>query len=280
MRVAAAPISWGVCEVPGWGHQLPPERVLAEMAGLGLTATELGPEGFLPADGTGRRAVLDAHGLTAVGGFVPVVLHEPGYDPVPEVRAMLAGFGAPTLVLAAATGREGYEGRPALDGDGWHVLLSNLDRLAEVAAAAGFTATLHPHAGTMVAEPSDVDRVLEGSAIPLCLDTGHVLVGGGDPVALARTAAGRIRHVHLKDADAATVRRVRGGELSYRDGVAAGLYRPLGAGDAGVAEVVGALRDAGYDGWYVLEQDVVLDGPGARPAEQVRQSLEYLRARL
>src|SRR3954464_12860538 len=75
-RVAGAPISWGVCEVPGWGRQLPPERVLAEMAGLGLAATELGPLGYLPLDGRALRATLDPHGLRLVGGFVPLVLHD------------------------------------------------------------------------------------------------------------------------------------------------------------------------------------------------------------
>jgi inosose dehydratase len=47
-KIAGAPISWGVCEVPGWGYQLGPDRVLTEMREVGLTATELGPEGFLP----------------------------------------------------------------------------------------------------------------------------------------------------------------------------------------------------------------------------------------
>ncbi|HEX8347418.1 MAG TPA: inosose dehydratase, partial [Actinoplanes sp.] len=82
LRLAGAPISWGVCEVPGWGYQLAPEQVLAEMAGLDLSATEFGPEGFLPAGGAARREVLAGFGLTAVGGFVPVVLHDPDTDPV------------------------------------------------------------------------------------------------------------------------------------------------------------------------------------------------------
>jgi inosose dehydratase len=284
MRIAGAPISWGVCEVPGWGYQLGPERVLAEMAELGLAATEFGPDGFLPGDGVGRRHTLARHGLTAVGGFVPVVLHEPGHDPVPAVGDLLAGFveaGASTLVLAAATGRDGYEDRPELDQAGWDTLLANLDRLDRLATGAGVVATLHPHVGTMVERPSDVERVLAGSGIGLCLDTGHVLVGGGDPVALARDAAARVKHVHLKDVDAALARRVRGG-MSYRDAVAAGLYRPLGAGDVAVGEIVAALTATGYAGWYVLEQDLVLAAeppPGAGPVEQVRQSLAYLRGR-
>jgi len=75
-RLAAAPISWGVCEVPGWGLQLSPDRVFAEMVALGITATELGPQGWLPIDGHRAKAVLDRHGLRLVGGFVPVVVHE------------------------------------------------------------------------------------------------------------------------------------------------------------------------------------------------------------
>src|SRR3954454_24077333 len=79
-RLAGAPISWGVCEVPGWGLQLPPERVFAEMVELGLKATELGPLGWLAPDGKLARQMLDRFGLQLVGGFVPVVVHETALD--------------------------------------------------------------------------------------------------------------------------------------------------------------------------------------------------------
>lgn len=277
-RVAAAPISWGVCEVPGWGHQLTPERVLDEMAALGLTATEFGPDGFLPGP------LLAARGMTAVGGFVPVVLHDPATDPLPEVRTALAGFtaaGAGTLVLAAATGQDGYDARPELDTLGWKTLLANLDRVAALAAAAGITAALHPHVGTMVETPDDVDRVLEGSWTGLCLDTGHLLVGGTDPVALARRAAGRVVHVHLKDVNEEAAAAVREGGVTYTEAVPAGMYRPLGQGDIDVAALIGTLEDAGYEGWYVMEQDAVLTAeppPGGGPVGDVRASLDWLAA--
>lgn len=283
MRIAGAPISWGVCEVPGWGHQMAPARVLREMADAGLAAAEFGPDGFLPASGAGRRAALAEYGLEAVGGFVPVLLHDPGYDPLPEVHRALGTFveaGAGILVLAAATGRDGYDERPALDDRGWATLLSNLDRIDTAAAEVGIAATLHPHVGTMVERPAEISRVLAGCGTGLCLDTGHVLVGGGDPAALAERAAERIRHVHLKDVDAALAERVRAGERSYRDAVAAGLYRALGDGDVPIAHLVATLTAAGYDGWYVLEQDLVLDAEpplGAGPVLQVRRSLDYLR---
>lgn len=281
IRVAGAPISWGVCEVPGWGHQMAPGRVLDEMAAAGLAATEFGPDGFLPQDPDARAELLAGHGLAAVGGFVPVVLHDPGRDPLPEVRRALAGFGsARTLVLAAATGADGYDARPDLSEREWDTLLSHLDLIAAHARAEGVTATLHPHIGTMVEGPDEVERVLTGSSVPLCLDTGHLLAGGNDPVALARRAADRIAHVHLKDVDAALAARIRAGDVTYTDAVRTGLYQPLGQGDVDIAAITTALDAAGYDGWYVLEQDTVLDAEptdGEGPLADVVASLAHLR---
>ncbi|GLY83306.1 TIM barrel protein [Actinoallomurus iriomotensis] len=281
IRIAGAPISWGVCEVPGWGHQMAPGRVLAEMREAELAATEFGPDGFMPAGPDERAALLGGYGLTAVGGFVPVVLHEEDHDPLPEVRRALAGFGAArTLVLAAATGGDGYDGRPPMTTAGWRTLLANLDRVAASAGEAGLTTALHPHVGTMVETAGEVSRVLSGSGVPLCLDTGHLLVGGADPAAVARDHANRIAHVHLKDVDAAMAARVRTGELGYTEAVQAGLYRPLGQGDVDLAGIVTALSATGYDGWYVLEQDTVLDAEpaaGAGPLDDVRASVAHLR---
>jgi inosose dehydratase len=284
-KIAGAPISWGVCEVPGWGYQLPPGRVLAEMRQLGLAATEFGPEGFLPADPAVMAGLLAAHHLTAVGGFTPVVLHEPGHDPAPEVTRLLDGYtatGARVLVLSAATGRDGYDTRPDLDDAGWKTLLANLDRLTTLAAARGVRAVLHPHAGTMVERGDEVQRVLNGSAISLCLDTGHLLIGGTDPAELARQAPDRIAHTHLKDVNSQVAAQVRSGRLTYTEGVRRGMYRPLGLGDVNFAAIIGHLHDRGYDGWYVLEQDTILtEAPrGEGPGADVRRSTEHLRGLL
>jgi len=284
-RLAAAPISWGVCEVPGWGWQLDPATVLSQMREVGLAATEFGPAGFLPEDPQDRAKTLADKGLRAVGGFVPIVLHDPHADPLPAVEQVLAGFvaaDAGSLVLGAATGAGGYDVRPVLTDEGWQVLLRNLDRLSAAAARMGVTATLHPHVGTMVETAGEVERVLAGSGIGLCLDTGHLMIGGADPVALAASFAGRIRHTHLKDLDATWAGRVRSGEVTYTDAVRGGMYRPLGQGDVDIAAIVGSLEAAGYDGWYVLEQDTILSGPPRdgqdEPLGDVRASIDHLRA--
>ena len=284
-KIAGAPISWGVCEVPGWGYQLSPDRVLTEMQQVGLTATEFGPDGFLPSDPAVMAGFLAARHLTAVGGFTPVVLHEPGHDPVPEIGRLLDGYDAAragTLVLSAATGRDGYDARPDLDEAGWKMLLANLDRLTGLAAARGVRAVLHPHVGTMVERGDDVQRVLQGSAISLCLDTGHLLIGGTDPAELTRQAPERVAHTHFKDVSDQIAARVRSGRLTYTEGVRRGMYRPLGRGDVDFAAIVGHLRGRGYDGWYVLEQDTILteEPRDEGPVADVRESAGYLRALL
>ncbi|WP_374967707.1 TIM barrel protein [Terrabacter sp. BE26] len=280
-RVAGAPISWGVCEVPGWGWQYDASTVLAEMAESGLVATEFGPEGFLPSDPQDRAQALRQHGLRAVGQFVPLVLHDPDHDPLPDLEPALEALvaaGASTVVLAAATGSEGYDRRPDLDDAAWETLLANLDRLDETVRARGLTPTLHPHVGTVVESGAEVERVLDGSVIGLCLDTGHLLIGGGDPVALAVRHPERIAHVHLKDVRLDWACRVREGEVTYTEAVKGGMYVPLGRGDVDVRAVVNALEDGGYAGWYVLEQDTVLEGPpeGEGPKGEVMESLNHL----
>src|SRR4029450_9591809 len=92
-------------------------------------------------------------------------------------------------------------------------------------------------------------RVLEGSSISLCLDTGHLLIGGTDPAELARQAPERIAHVHFKGVDGRLARRVQDGRLTYTQGVRDGMYRPLGSGDVDVPSIVGAPADRGYGGW-------------------------------
>lgn len=184
-RLAGAPISWGVCEAPGWGHELPPYRVLSEMCDLGLRALELGPTGYLggaPAEIWDR---ISHYGMRLVGGFLPVTLHvDPVLDlnPATAAIATLAAAGSDVVVLAAESGGGGYDDKVTLSTAAWTTLVSNLARLQEVIAAHGMTATLHPHVGTAIEDRDAVLRLLDASDIKLCLDTGHLLIGGMQPL--------------------------------------------------------------------------------------------------
>lgn len=285
-RLAGGPISWGVCEVPGWGAELPPERVLSEMRQLGITATEAGPDGYLGHDAASVRSLLERHGLELVGGFLPVVLHErEAHDEslasAERVATLFAETGA-TFIVSAVVADLSWPPRIDLSDAQWRLVFEGLARLDDLAAAHGLTHVAHPHWRTLVERPDDVWRVLEGSDVLLCLDTGHLVLGGTDPVELARAGGDRIAHVHLKDVESEVAARLRAGELELVSAVQAGLFRPLGEGGAPVAETVRALEEDGYGGWYVLEQDCALataDLPaGQGPIEDVRRSIAFLEA--
>ena len=274
-KIAAAPISWGVCEVPGWGRVLPPETVLTEMAALGITATELGPPGYLPTGATELRETLARHELGLVGGFLAIPLHLTSTVDV----ELLAQAGGEVLVLAAATGLDGYDERPALSDKEWATLVENAGLIAAQAAAQGLRTVLHPHVGTHVETRAEVERFVHDSDLPLCVDTGHLLIGGTDPVDLVRRHPHRVGHVHLKDVRADLADQVRQGVITYTEAVARGIYVPLGAGDVDLDTFLDLLRDNDYDGWYVLEQDTALSHDPAEdgmPREHMRQSLDHL----
>jgi inosose dehydratase len=282
-HLAGAPISWGVCEVPGWGRQLPADRVLAEMAGLGLTATELGPLGYLPQDPAALHALLDAHGLSLVGGFVPLVLHEPDAGEARRVAAdaarMLAAAGADVFVCALVADADWSAPAP-LDDDRFSALVERIPMIEDLVAERGLTFALHPHAGTLVESAADVERLLAATDVGWCLDTGHLLIGGCDPVAFVSDHGERIVHVHLKDVDAGVAARYGAGELTLMGATQAGLFRPLGQGDARIAEVLAKLDARGYEKWLVLEQDAAITGEeppvDSGPVLDVQASIEFL----
>jgi inosose dehydratase len=283
-RLAGAPITWGVSEVPGWGRQLDRDRVLSEIAGAGFAATELGPPGFMPADPREIRRCLVTHGLELVGGFVPVVLHRDEIQSgelaaVESSARSLADAGGDVLILAATGGAgAGYEAAHALDDAEWETLARGIARAEAIGRSHGLRVTLHPHYGTVVGDDREIHRLLESTGVALCLDTGHVTVAGADPVAIARVANGRIGHVHLKDVSAELAVRVREGTLGYREAVRQGLYRPLGEGDVDLVALLALLRAAGYGGWYVVEQDVVIDPDRGdeKPLENALRSRRFL----
>jgi inosose dehydratase len=282
-KLAGAPISWGVCEIPGWGRMLPPERVLAEMASLGLRATEMGPLGYLPPDPAEVRALLDEHGLGLVGAFVPLVLHESSLDEaravLDEVMPLMTALDGEVLVAAAVTDAL-WSPRIELAPGDWARAVDNLQTLSELAAASGLRLALHPHVGTLVETAEDIDAVLARGEVDWCLDTGHLTIGGTDPVEFTAANAGRIVHVHLKDVDMELAERVRSGELSLVDATRRGLFRPLGDGDASIDAVVEQLDRHGYERWLVLEQDTTLTGEeppvGRGPVIDVQRSIDYL----
>jgi inosose dehydratase len=284
-RVAGAPITWGVDGSPGWGYLMDRDRVLREMVESGLSATELGPDGYLPTDRVELQEFLGRYDMSIVGGFVPALLYRPEkidgvLKYVTRAAGQLASTGSQVLVLGPSSHHSGYDTSVDMSDDEWSIFLANLGRLDAIVSDTGLRTALHPHWGMAIETGRQIDRLLDSSDVGLCLDTGHAYLGGADPVAVARAAPERVLHVHLKDVDPAKAAKVRGGDVPFRDSVIDGLFVPLGKGAVDIAGVINALEDAGYTGWYVLEQDVSLraDPPeGEGPKADAVDSVAYLR---
>ena len=283
-RLVGAPISWGVCEVPGWGAIMPASRVLPEMREVGLLATELGAPGFFPAQKEEVKAALDEYGLTLTGGFVPLVLHDPAqWDvAIENARAaaeLFAYCGGDRFVTAAVQDYSWSRPR-VLDLEGMTMLARGLQLIDEVCDDHGIVQVLHPHVDTVVETKADVDLALELTDVMWCLDTGHLAIGGTDPLQFVRDNAARIGLAHLKDVNLAIASRALRRELTLLQAVQADMFVPFGHGDVPISDIVVELEQSGYRGLYVLEQDAAIMGDmpaeGEGPIGNVRICLDYV----
>lgn len=287
IRIAAAPVSWGVFEqTEGDPLQLAPEAMLDQMSAAGYAGTELGPPGFF-GDADQLRGRLAARHLSLVGAFLPLRFSRSEHaaedlEWMSGVLDLLAQ-GRPDDVMPKAVlsdaslepdrmrwaGQIPSHPEAALPASRFAALIDNLHRAGEVCRERGFDPVLHFHAGSYCESASEIHAVfdaLDSSLVGMCLDTGHALFGGADPVELLESYGDSVRHVHIKDCDLGVlgeVCRSGGGLMEAWD---RGVFCQLGLGTAGLDGFLEALRARGYDGWLVVEQDRFLkpaDTPGA-----------------
>ncbi len=284
--MATAPISWGVCEVPGWGHQLSPERVLSEMHSLGFTKTELGSAGWLPSAPDELTELLAANELSLLAAFIPLVLHDPAQreqalQQAAEAADLLATAGAVYFNTAPVTSA-GWEPRRDYSEAEWSHLYEMLGLIDDMCEAKGLTQVVHEHYGCVVETAEEIRRVLDNTNTSLVLDTGHFAVGGEDSLEIIAKYPDRIGLVHLKDTKLEVAEQLVNGELSLMEAVQAGLFPSLGKGDLPLADIVRQLEKTGFAGWYVIEQDCAIAGiippPSEGPVNDVADSVTFLRA--
>lgn len=291
IRVANAPCSWGVLEFDLQGQAAGPDRVMDEMSAAGYAGTELGDWGFLPTGVTELKKTLRR--LELVGAFVPVALtkreaHDDGEARAVRTARLLARVSErPFLVLAddngSVTRRVHLAGRVrpehGLTKEQWSVFAEGANRIAEaVLREAGVSTVFHHHCAGWVETPQEIDTLLsltDPALLGLCLDTGHYAFGGGDPLDCLRRYRKRIWHVHFKDHDPRVHERCRQEGLDYFAAVKAGIFCGLGQGDVPFPAIVQELRATKYEGWIVVEQDV-LPGMGT-PLQSAVRSRQYLR---
>ena len=278
-----SPASWGVSDVPGWGHQLDAERVLSEAAAVGEGVIEAGPPGFLPDRSDLAKPLLKRHRLRVIAGPAQAILHHHDIGG-PELAFLdghaswLAALGAETLVLSAVPPRSaGNQHGIVLSSMGWAHLLHLVGSVQHVCSRHKLRLAVQPRYGSMIQGPADIERLLVGTEAALCIDVGQLVLVGADPVEVLELAAGRIQHVHLNDIDESLAVQVREFGLDYAEAVSQNLFKPLGAGDAGVDLIVETLRRTGYRGWYSLEQDTRLPSADDRPLGMISRSLQHLR---
>ncbi len=293
MKVASAPVSWGITEVEGLRSDYPYARVMDEIRAAGYEGTELGPWGFYPTSPDALAAQLQARGLSLVGAFVDVPVHDPalfdkGRQAVRQAVSLLTQACATMLILSAqgTPERARIAGRVS-EADGlaaaqWKEAGAYLEELARIAHEAGLDTTFHHHAGTYVETPAEIDRlfaVVDPDVLGLCLDTGHLVYGGGDNMRIIPAYGQIIRHVHLKNVNAQVLQKVRAEGLDYVQTIRSGLFSPLESGSVDIVKVLEALKRIGYDGWFVIEQDIDLLQPGHQdPLQGATRAREYLRA--
>jgi inosose dehydratase len=261
-----------------------PERVLAEIAAAGYTGVDLGPPGYLGTPGV-LGARLRAHGLTLVGGFVQIAFSAPHdlaalEDTLRLFDAADAAEARPVLCDAGGPERAANPGAGAalaLGDAAWRRLVDGVARAADAARARGYEPVFHHHTSTYVEGVEEIERFLADTDVPLLLDSGHLAVAGGDPVAKLREWRERIGAVHLKDARLDVVEGVKADRADTLTAWRRGMFCALGEGDVDLEAFCAAL--GGYDGWVVVEQDRVLADAGEfeRAAAEQRANRKWLR---
>lgn len=262
-------MTWGVWERTVDRDDLaPPELLLENVRSLGYRAIELGPLGYFGSDAGSVHEQLGRFALELVGAFVALRLTDvEGYEqdlaelrrvldvlqPWPAAVALLADAGTPERFVAA--GKPDELQRTALRGAAFDEAAARLTRAAELCAEAGVVAALHPEVGSYAEAPAEVEAFLERCDLGVCLDTGHTLIGGGDPGVLAQDWADRLRHVHLKDVSGPLLARLRHGEVDVERAWELGLFCPFGEGEVDLPGVLALPELEAFEGWIVLEQD-------------------------
>jgi len=292
LRLATAPVSWGIWEQTIDRPDLVPPRPLLEtVTAMGYRALETGPPGYLASDGAAAAELIAPFDVELVATFLPLRLDDEDafradLDDLERTTEVLAATGGGIVLLADAERPERVaiaDRRNGLSPRQLAEAAERLERAADLCRERGLRAALHPHAATYVETPSETDAILERtSRLGLCIDTGHTVVAGGDPVEQVRRHADRLAHVHLKDVDADVLARLRSGEIDMDEAWAEGIFCPFGEGVVPLREFLAQPEVRELDGYAVLEQDRMAvridDLPAVREVEE--RNLRYVQESL
>jgi inosose dehydratase len=294
IRVANAPISWGIMEHVELPADYPYGRVLDEIKAAGYTGTELGPYGFLPAEPATLRRELEKRSLTLCSAFVDIELgnaaaQADGLAFVTSSARLISDAGARLLILSdrvtpdrnATAGRRKEANQLSWNDSQWQAAADAITAVITLCKAVGLRVAFHHHAGSHVETPEEVDRLFSlfpADELGLCLDTGHYVYCGGDTVAFLEKQVSRVWCVHLKDVYETKAAEARSARMNFHAAVRHGIFAPLGKGSINFPKVISLLQEGRFDGWVVVEADVLPGGVGAdAPLSNAIAGREYLR---
>ena len=297
--IANAPVSFGAFEITVGIDPAVPDgvAVLDAVQAAGYRGIDLGPVGYL---GTGAELGqrLSDRGLGLAGGYLELPFSEPERlaAAIPDLDALLDSFDAvagigllppkPTLADFGSDLRRANPGRShgdhgwGLDDAGWDRFATGLEQAVDRCRARGYEPTFHNETGTYVEAPWEIGRMLAMTSIGLCLDTGHLMLGGGDPLTGLREWSSRINHLHIKDARVSVIADIVREAAPAVEIWRRGAFCALGSGDVAVDEVLAWIRE-NFHGWLVVEQDILPDAAAdrGRPAADQAANLRFLEAR-
>jgi inosose dehydratase len=286
IRVATAPVSWGIWEMTiDRSDLIPPETFLETIVELGYRETETGPPGYFAPDGATAVERAHRYGVALVATFLPLRLDDAdGFEQdlgaLDRTVEVLEATGGGIVLLAdmetpdraRAAGSEERRRATGWDGETVERAAERLQRATDIVRSRGLDAALHPHAATHVESIEEAEAMLARTDIGLCVDTGHTVVGGGDPAELVRRHADRLRHVHLKDVDSAVLARLQRGEVDMDEAWPLGIFCEFGQGVVPLREFLSVPEVRKLDGFAVIEQDRVAvtlaDMPDVRAADE------------
>ena len=294
LQIANAPCSWGVIENIE-GERTTYEKVIDEIAATGYVGTELGDWGFMPTDPNELRAELEQRKLALLGSWVSVGLHDASRhessaaDAVKTARLLAEVGGSNALIVLGndpyadpmRTLRSGrIRPEDGMTPEQWDIFVTGAHLVAQaVKDETGLRTVIHHHIGTWIETPAETKMLMDRTdpaLLGLCFDTGHWRFAGGEPVEGIQEHASRIWHVHFKDCNPLVAVDSRTHEWDGPTSVGKGVFCELGKGTVDFPGVLMALDVIGYQGWIVVEQDV-LPGMG-QPKESAQRNRDYLRS--
>ena len=293
IKIANAPCSWGALEFDLEGEAPGYVRVLDEIAETGYAGTELGDWGFMPTDPQSLEQEIHGRNLLLLGAFVPVSLRDPsahnaGIEVAVRTARLLAAVEGelPFIILADENGKSAERTRNAgrvtpemgLSDTEWQIFAEGATKVAEaVKKEAGLRTAFHHHCAGYVETPAEIEKLMsltDPRLLGLVFDCGHYRFGGGDPEEGLRKYGQRVWHFHFKDYHPAVGKQAAEEGWDYFQAVRHGVFCELGKGDVNFPALLKQLQELDFDGWGVVEQDV-LPGMGS-PKESAKRNREYI----